>query len=202
MNQPNNKVRFIEKIGYGVGDAASSIFYKLFTTFLAFFYTDVFGISAAAAGTMILVIRFFDSANDPVMGIIADRTTTRWGKFRPYLLWGAVPFGIAGVLAFTTPDLSDGGKLVYAYITYTLLMIVYTIVNVPYSSLLGVMTSDSTERTSLASYRYFFAFAGGFLVQVSLLLLAKFFGKENEALGWQLSVASYAVLAILLFFLT
>ncbi len=191
-----------EKIGYGLGDSASSIFYKLFTTFLLFFYTDVFGISAAAAGTMILVTRIWDAANDPIMGLIADRTSTRWGKFRPYLIWIAVPFGIIGVLTFTTPDFSATGKLIYAYLTYTLLMMVYTAINVPYSSLIGVMTSDSVERTSLASYRYFFAFAGGILVQATLLKLAKFYGKGNDSLGWQLSVASFAVIAVVLFLLT
>ena len=202
MNKRKDSLLLKEKIGYGVGDAASSIFYKLFTTFLAFFYTDIFGISAGAAATMVLVIRFFDAANDPIMGMIADRTNTRWGKFRPYLLWGAVPFGLIGILTFSTPDLGNGEKLVYAYFTYTLLMIIYTIVNVPYSSLIGVMTSDSIERTSLASFRYFFAFASGILVQATLLKLADRLGKGNDALGFQLTVAGYAVLAVMLFYLT
>jgi glycoside/pentoside/hexuronide:cation symporter, GPH family len=193
---------FKEKVGYGLGDSASSIFYKLFTTFLMFFYTDVFGIPAAAAATMIIITRFWDAANDPIMGMIADRTNTRWGKFRPYLIWVAVPFGIIGVLTFTTPDFSMAGKIVYAYIVYTLMMMIYTAINVPYSSLIGVMTSDSVERTSLASYRYFFAFAGGILVQATLLKSAQFLGKGNEALGWQLSVAGFAVIAIILFLLT
>ena len=111
-----NKLSIKEKIGYGLGDSASSIFYKLFTTFLLFFYTDVFGISAAAAGTMILITRIWDAANDPIMGLIADRTSTRWGKFRPYLLWIAVPFGIVGILTFTTPGFGPTGKLIYAYL--------------------------------------------------------------------------------------
>ena len=202
MNKISTKVAFREKLGYGFGDFASSMFYKLFTTFLIFFYTDVFGISAIAAGTMILITRFWDAANDPIMGVIADRTSTRWGKFRPYLLWVAVPFGIIGVLAFTTPDFSPGGKLLYAYMSYTLLMMVYTAINVPYSSLIGVMTTDSVERTSLASYRYFFAFAGGILVQATLLKLAKFYGDGNDALGWQLSVGTFALIAIVFFILT
>ena len=197
-----NKLSIKEKIGYGLGDSASSIFYKLFTTFLLFFYTDVFGISAAAAGTMILITRIWDAANDPIMGLIADRTSTRWGKFRPYLLWIAVPFGIVGILTFTTPGFGPTGKLIYAYITYTLLMMVYTAINVPYSSLIGVMTSDSVERTSLASYRYFFAFAGGILVQAMLLKLVKIYGNGNDLLGWQLSVTNFAVIAVVLFFLT
>jgi GPH family glycoside/pentoside/hexuronide:cation symporter len=202
MTQVFKSLSIKEKIGYGIGDSASSIFYKLFTTFLIFFYTDVFGISAAAAGTMILITRFWDAANDPLMGLIADRTSSRWGKFRPYLLWVAIPFGIVGVLTFTTPGYSPAGKLVYAYITYTLLMMVYTAINVPYSSLIGVMTSDSVERTSLASYRYFFAFAGGILVQATLLKLVEYFGKGNDPLGWQISIVCFALIAIVLFFLT
>jgi len=202
MTQTIKALSIKEKIGYGLGDSASSIFYKLFTTFLMFFYTDVFGISAAAAGTMILITRFWDAANDPIMGLIADRTSTRWGKFRPYLLWVAVPFGIIAILTFTTPGYSPTGKLVYAYVTYTLLMMVYTAINVPYSSLIGVMTSDSVERTSLASYRYFFAFAGGILVQATLLKLVEYYGKGNDQLGWQLSIINFAVISIVLFILT
>ena len=149
-----------ERISYGLGDFASSMFWKLFSMFLLFFYTDVFGISAAAVGTMFLVTRIWDAANDPIMGLLSDRTQTRWGKFRPYLLFVAVPFAIIGVLTFTTPDFSPSGKLVYAYITYSLMMMVYTAVNVPYSSLMGVMTNDPGERTTLASYRFIGAFAG------------------------------------------
>jgi GPH family glycoside/pentoside/hexuronide:cation symporter len=127
----NSKVSLREKIGYGFGDAASSMFWKIFTFYLAIFYTDVFGISAAAAGTMFLVTRIWDTANDPIMGVIGDRTNTRWGKFRPYLLWVAIPFGIIGVLLFTTPDLSTSGRLIYAYVTYTIMMMAYTAINVP-----------------------------------------------------------------------
>ena len=153
-----------EKVAYGLGDFASSMFWKLFSLFLLFFYTDVFGISAAAAGTMFLVTRIWDSANDPLMGIIADRTSTRWGKFRPYLLFVALPFAIVGVLTFTTPDLSEAGKLIYAYVTYTLMMMVYTAINVPYASLMGVMSNDTNERTSLASWRFIGGFSGGLFV--------------------------------------
>jgi GPH family glycoside/pentoside/hexuronide:cation symporter len=158
------RLKVKEKIGYGLGDAASSMFWKLFSMYLLFFYTDVFGISAAAAGTMFLLTRIWDATNDPFMGIIADRTKSRWGKFRPYLLWLAIPFGIIGVLLFTTPDLENTGKIVYAYVTYTVMMMVYTGINVPYAALMGVMTSDSKQRTSLSSYRMVFAFAGSILV--------------------------------------
>lgn len=131
-----------EKIGYACGDLASCLYWQTIGSFLLFFYTDVFGISAAAAGTMFLVTRLWDAVNDPLMGTIADRTKTRWGRFRPYLLWIAVPFGITGVLLFTTPDFSPTGKLIWAYVTYNLMMMSYTAINIPYTSLLGVITSD------------------------------------------------------------
>ncbi|MBS2099356.1 MFS transporter [Carboxylicivirga linearis] len=197
-----DKVTLREKIGYGFGDAASSIYYKLFTTFLIFFYTDVFGISAAAAGTMILITRLWDAFNDLIMGAIADRTKTKWGKFRPYMLWFSVPLAVVGVATFTSPDITDGGKLIYAYISYSLLMMIYTAINVPYSSLIGVMTSDSVERTSLASYRYAFAFGGGILVQGLLLKMAGVLGGDNEPLGWQLAVGVFAILSIVFFLIT
>lgn len=158
------KLSLREKIGYGFGDAASSMFWKLFGMYLMFFYTDVFGITAAAAGLMMLITRVGDAFIDPLIGIMGDRTNTRWGKFRPYLLWIAVPFGIIGILTFTTPELSATGKIVYAYVTYSLMMIIYSLINVPYASLMGVMTADGKERTTLATYRFIFAFGGSFLV--------------------------------------
>jgi len=158
------KISLKEKIGYGFGDAASSMFWKLFGMYIMFFYTDVFGISAAVVGTMFLITRVGDALIDPVIGIMSDRTETRWGKFRPYLLWMAIPFGLIGVLTFTTPSFSLTGKIAYAYITYSLMMIIYSMINVPYASLMGVMTSDGKERTSLATFRFIFAFGGSFLV--------------------------------------
>ena len=153
-----------EKIGYGFGDAASSMFWKLFGMYLMFFYTDIFGIPAAVVGTMMLVARIGGAAFDPLVGILGDRTNTRWGKFRPYLLWMSIPVGIIVVLTFTTPDMSTSGKIVYAYITYSLMMIIYSLINVPYASLMGVMTEDGKQRTTLATYRFLFAFGGSFLV--------------------------------------
>ncbi len=197
------KLSFKEKVSYGFGDLASSMFWKLFSLFLLFFYTDVFGISAAAAGTMFLVTRIWDSANDPIMGMIADRTHSRWGKFRPYLLFVAVPFAIIGVLTFTTPELSEEGKLIYAYVTYTLMMMIYTAVNVPYASLMGVMTHDTGERTTLASYRFIGGFTGGLFVTATANSLVEYFSADGDvASGYQLTVAVYAVLAAIFFMLT
>ncbi|MCF8262495.1 MAG: MFS transporter [Melioribacteraceae bacterium] len=203
QNETTTKIKFSEKVSYGFGDFASSMFWKLFSMFLLFFYTDVFGISAAAVGTMFLVTRIWDAANDPLMGIIGDRTKSRWGKFRPYLLFVAVPFAIVGILTFTTPDLSSDGKLIYAYVTYTLMMMVYTAVNVPYSSLMGVMTNDTGERTTLASYRFIGAFSGGLFVTATANTLVEYFSAgRDQASGYQLTIAVYAVLAAVFFILT
>lgn len=197
------KVSLKEKIGYGFGDAASSMFWKIFTFYLAIFYTDVFGIPAAAAGTMFLVTRIWDTANDPLMGIIGDRTNTRWGKFRPYLLWIAGPFALIGVLLFTTPQLDLQGKIVYAYITYTLMMMAYTAINVPYASLLGVMTADGNERTSFASYRMVFAFGGSLLVVALFQPMVDFFaGSVALPTAYQLTMVVIGSIAVGFFLLT
>ena len=197
------KIRLKEKIGYGLGDAAFSQYWKVFSIYLAIFYTDVFGISAATVGTMLLVTRIWDTANDPIMGIVSDRTNTRWGKFRPYLLWGPIPFAIAGILLFTTPDFDVQGKIIYAYITYTLMMMVYTVLSVPYASLLGVMTSDPNERTSFASYRMVFAFAGSLLVVAIFQPLVDFFQNSVDVSihgSYQLTMIVVGILSSLFFF--
>ena len=198
-----SSVSLREKIGYGFGDAASSMFWKIFTFYLAIFYTDVFGITAVAAGTMFLITRIWDTANDPLMGIICDRTNSKWGKFRPYLLWVAVPFGIIGVLLFTTPQVGTTGKLIYAYISYTIMMMTYTAINVPYASLLGVMSADSNDRTSLASYRMIFAFGGSLLVVAIYQPLLDIFSK-SFAIGtaYQLTMAIIGSIAIVFFLFT
>lgn len=198
---------FKEKVAYGFGDFASSMFWKLFAVYLMVFYTDVFGMSAAAVGTMFLLVRIWDAANDPIMGIIADRTNTRWGKFRPFIVFGAIPFSLVGVLTFTTPDWSMEYKIAYAYVTYTLMMMVYTLVNVPYGSLLGVMSSHSEDRTTLASFRMVFAFAGGIVSLAMVEPLLDYFstmsGNEpNMQLGWSYTVMVYGVLCSILFYLT
>ncbi len=202
MPPETEKLSLKEKIGYSLGDTASNLFFQTFILFLPIFYTDVFGLPAAAMGTMFLFTRIFDAFNDPIMGTIADRTNTRWGKFRPFLLFFAVPFGIMGVLTFTTPDFGATGKLVYAYVTYNLLMVMYTIVNVPYSALMGVITPNSMERTEVSSYRFVAAFVGGLIVQASTISLVKHFGKGNDAVGWQWAMGCLAGLAVLLLFIT
>lgn len=201
------KLSLKEKIGYGFGDAASSMFWKLFSMYLMFFYTDVFGISAAIVGTMFLVTRIWDAAFDPFVGILADRTETRWGKFRPYLLWMMIPFGIMGVITFTTPDLGTTGKIIYAYITYSLMMMVYSLINVPYASLMGVMSSDGKERTSLATFRFIFAFGGSMLVLALAKPLSDIFsnmgnGPANLQMGWQMAAFVFAIIAIIFFWFT
>jgi len=192
-----------EKIGYGLGDAASSMFWKLFSMYLLFFYTDIFGIPAVVVGTMFLITRIWDAVNDPMMGLIADRTSSRWGRFRPYILFTAIPFGVFGVLTFSSPELSVTGKIVYAYITYTLMMMIYTCINVPYASLLGVISSDPKQRTILSSYRMIFAFGGSILALVSIEPLVHLFSSSgaNPQRGWQMAVAVIALAAVILFFL-
>ncbi|MBC8181370.1 MFS transporter [candidate division KSB1 bacterium] len=176
------KISIKEKIGYGFGDTASNLFFQTFMLFLLYFYTDIFGIPAAVAGTMFLLTRIWDTINDPLMGAIADRTNTKWGKFRPYLVWTVIPFGIIGVLTFTTPNLSMTGKIVYAYVTYTLMMMAYTAVNIPYSALMGVISPNSLERTSLSSYRFILAFVGALIVQGLTIPLVENLGKDNESI--------------------
>lgn len=152
-----------EKIGYGLGDMSSSMFWKIFSYYLPFFYSNIFGLSLEHAAVLLLVTKLWDAVSDPVMGLIADRTTSRWGRYRPYLLWVAVPFAVAGILTFTTPTWSYSAKLIWAYATYLLMMTVYTAINVPYGAMLGVVTDDSRERTVFSSYRMFFAYGGSFL---------------------------------------
>lgn len=196
------RVGWTERIGYAVGDLGFCLFWNTFSIFLPYFYTDVFGISAAAAGTMLLVTRYWDSAVDPLMGIIADRTKSRFGKFRPWLLWMSVPFAISGVLTFTTPDLPPSAKLIYAYVTVTLLMLLYTATNVPYAALLGVITQSGEERTRLSSYRFIGAFAGNFIVQGTLLYLVGALGGGNRRLGYPLAIGVYGLVAVCLFLFT
>ncbi len=198
-------IKLTEKIGYGFGDMASSMFWKLFGAYLMIFYTDVFGLPAAVVGTMFLITRIWDSAFDPIVGVVADRTHSRWGKFRPYLLWLAVPFGIIGILTFVTPDWSPTGKLIYAYVTYSLMMMIYSAINVPYASLLGVISPNPKERNTLSTYRMTFAYIGSFIALLLFMPLVNFFSGNSKELadqqtGWTMAVVVIAILCIVLFF--
>ena len=198
----SSKLSFLEKVGYGVGDTASNFYWQTFLNFLSYFYTDVFGLSAAATGTMFLVVRIPDTCIDPVMGVIADRTNTRWGHYRPYLLWGCLPMALLGVAMWTTPNLGPQGKLIYAYVTYGLIMLAYTFINIPYSALMGVISSNSLERTSVSSYRFVLAYGGLFMVQGLTIPMVKRFGHGNDQRGFQLAMVVYGILAIALFLTT
>ena len=189
-----------EKIGYGLGDMASNLYFQTFVVFMPIFYTDVFGLAPAAMGTMMLFSRFWDAANDPLMGMIADRTDTKWGKFRPYIAGFAIPIGLAGFLAFNTPNFGTSGNLIYAYVTYILLMMMYTGVNVPYAALMGVITPNSAERTSVSQYRFAFAFIGQFIAGAVTLGLVQYFGSGNEAIGWKMVMVLYGIVAAALLF--
>ncbi|MBR9726837.1 glycoside-pentoside-hexuronide (GPH):cation symporter [Shewanella intestini] len=188
-----------EKIAYGLGDTASNIVFQTVMLFLTFFYTDIFGISPAFVGTMFLSVRLIDAITDPLMGALTDRTNTKWGKFRPYLLWFALPFGIISVLAFTTPDLSENGKMVYAFVTYTALMMVYTAINIPYCALGGVLTEDPKERVSVQSYRFVFAMLGGLMVSSMTLPLVEYLGQGDQAKGYQLTITAMSILGVAMF---
>ncbi|MEQ3652238.1 MAG: glycoside-pentoside-hexuronide (GPH):cation symporter, partial [Glaciecola sp.] len=190
-----------EKFGYGLGDTASNIVFQVVIGFLTKYYTDVYGIGAAAVGTLFLVVRIFDAITDPIMGGIADRTETKWGKYRPYLVWFALPYGALAVAAFTTPELTEDGKLIYAYLTYAALMTVYTAINIPYSALGGVMTASPTERASVQSWRFALAMVGGAIVTASVMPLVNYFGQGNEQLGFQMAMVVLSIFAVICFFL-
>jgi GPH family glycoside/pentoside/hexuronide:cation symporter len=196
------KLKLREKLCYGCGDFASCLFWAAFSTFLFIFYTDVFGISAAAAGTLLLVTRVLDAVVDPIVGMLADRTKTRWGKFRPYLLWFCLPYAIIGVLMFTTPGLGPTGKLIWAYATYCGMMIVYTAINIPYTSLMGVISANPIERTTVSSFKFVFAFAAGLIVKFSLPHMTGYFGASNPARGWQITFMFIGAVAVVFFLIT
>lgn len=202
MSKTGAKLSIKEKIGYGVGDTASHFVWDMVGFWILIFYTDTFGISAAAAGTIMLIARFWDMVSDPIMGIIADRTNTRWGKFRPYILWMTLPYSILAILTFTTPDFEATGKIIWAGTTYFLLMTVFTAINLPYSSLSAVITSDSYERAGLNSYRFVFAFAGQLIVSGTALTLAKYFGNGNDEKGYQITLVLFSVISFILFMVT
>lgn len=193
------KLTFGEKFGYGLGDMAANFIFQAMLALQLSYYTDVFGLSAAQAGTLFLVVGLIAAAFNPIMGVIADRTNTKWGKFRPWLLWTALPFGIIGVLTFTTPSISPSAKVIYAWTTYLLLRLIYAVNNVPYASLTGVLTGDPDERTSIASYRQIFANSAGFIVQSLAIPMVVFFGRGNDARGYQITMGLLSALSVLFF---
>ena len=200
----HDKATIWEKAGYGFGDMSSSMFWKIFSYYLPFFYSNVFGLSLAHAGTLLLITKLYDAVFDPIMGMIADRTRTRWGMYRPYLLWAALPFAIAGVLTFTTPDAGYGFKHAFAYVTYIIMMTVYSVINVPYGAMLGVVTPDSREKTVFSSYRMFFAYGGSFIALAIFEPLLKFFQSSDgvsTAASWQYTMAVVGLICALLFIL-
>src|SRR5512141_1361165 len=191
MADKSQKLPVVEKIGYAMGDTSANLIFQTMVILQLAFYTDTFGITAAWAGTMLLVVRFWDAIFDPIMGVVADKTNTRWGKFRPWILWTALPFGIMGFLAFNTPHLGANGKLVYAFATYIILMMVYSANNLPYSALSGVMTGDMAERTSLSQYRFVFAMSAQLVIQGLALPMVKHFGGGNDAHGYQVTMGIF-----------
>ena len=215
QGEASESLSVVEKVGYGLGDTASNLYWKLFENFQLLFYTDVFGISAAAAGTMFFVTKIWDAVNDPMVGFVSDRTKTAWGRFRPYLIWMSIPFAVTGILTFYTPDFSPQGKLIYAYITYTLVFMAYTAVNIPYGALMGVISPNSLERTTVSTYRFVLAFFGGLIVQKFTEPLVRYFGGSetvivdgvstevvNQQAGFFWTVVCYAIAAVFLFFIT
>lgn len=196
MSKPVDRPKLTEKISYGFGDLASVLYWQTFMLYLIYFYTDIAKLPLLGCMAMIGWVRTWDWVNDPVMGVIADRTNTRWGKFRPYLLWFCVPFAVAGVLCFTVPDLDASGRMTWAFVTYALLMTLYTVINIPYTALLGVISPESQDRTTVSSIKFLFAFGAGIIVSASLLPMAKFLGGGNEAQGWQYSFAIYGFAAV------
>ena len=196
------KLSFTEKFGYGLGDTASNFVWALMMNFIMFYYTDIFGITAAAAGTMLLFARSTDGVVDFFIGAMADRTKSKWGRFRPYLVWLCVPLAVVFVLVFTTPELSPAGKLVWAWVTYNLLMLLYSTINIPYGALSGVMTDDPLERTSLNSYRMSLAQIGGILANSTFIVLIMKFGGGNQQLGAQRTVLLFSAVATVLFLIS
>jgi GPH family glycoside/pentoside/hexuronide:cation symporter len=201
MTNPD-RLSFQEKLAYGLGDTASNFYFQFFNLFLVFYYTDIFGLAPVAVGTMMLALRVFDAVIDPAMGVIADHTSTRWGKFRPYILWGAVPYGVLGYAMFLNPHLSQHGKLVYAYVTYGLMWVAYAAINIPYSALMGVMSPSSKERTSLSTFRFICAFIGQFLIVRLVVPLKNSLGGGNEAEGIRYTMLIFSVLSVALFIFT
>ena len=198
----NTPLSWREKFSYGIADMGFNFYWTNIATFLLFFYTDVFGISAAAAASMLFMIKIINAFTDPLIGALADRTTTRFGKFRPYLVWMALPLGAAAVLTYTTPELDHDGKIAWAYGTYLLMMVCYTAINIPYNALSGVMSADPQERSTINGLRFIFAFAGSTLVTAATPFMVRLLGGGDDERGWQLTMLAWGLAASALFALT
>jgi glycoside/pentoside/hexuronide:cation symporter, GPH family len=196
------KLPITEKVGYALGDMAANFVFQAMIALQLDFYTHTFGLSAGEAGTLFLVVGLAVACLNPVMGMIADRTVSKWGKFRPWILWTALPFGIIGVLTFTTPDIGPTAKLIYAWVTYVLLRVIYVVNNVPYASLTAVMTEDPDERTSISSYRQIAANSAGFIIASLAIPMVKYFGGGNDALGYQLTMGLLSAVSVVFFIIT
>lgn len=202
MTLKSDKVSVIEKVGYSLGDLAANLIFQTLMTFLAFFYTDVYKIPAGTASAIIFSGGMIGACFNPVMGIIADRTKTRWGKFRPWILWTSIPFGIMALLAFSTPQFGPGGKIAYAFITYILLVLLYSANNLPYSALSGVLTGNMAERNSISSYRFTAVMVAQFIVQALLLPMVLIFGDGDKAKGFENVMGIFALVGIVFFIIT
>ena len=196
------KLSVLEKVGYSLGDLAANLIFQTLMTFLAFFYTDVYKIPAGTASFIIFAGGFFGAFFNVVMGAIADRTHTRWGKFRPWILWTSIPFGVIAMLAFSTPDFGENGKVIYALVTYFLLVIIYSANNLPYSALSGVITGDMKQRNSLSSYRFVAVMVAQFIIQVLLLPLVLIFGHGDKASGFKTVMTIFAITGVIFFIIT
>lgn len=204
MNTGPARLSFREKFAYGLGDTASNFYFQAFNLFLVYYYTDIFGLPSAAVGTLMFVAPILVAALNPVIGILADRTETRWGKFRPWILWGAIPYGVLGYVMFANPAFGPQGRLVYAWVTYLLTLIVYAAINTPYGALMGVMSPSSEDRTSLSSYRFACAFTGTLLIGWLVPWLKDFLSGVggDPANGFRLTMALFAAVSVALFFFT
>src|SRR5450432_2283170 len=202
MIASTQKLSVLEKAGYSLGDLAANLIFQTLMTFLAFFYTDVYKIPAATASFIIFVGGFFGAFFNVFMGAIADRTNTRWGKFRPWILWTSIPFGVIAMLAFSTPDFGENGKVIYALVTYFILVIIYSANNLPYSALSGVITGDMKERNSLSSYRFVAVMVAQFVIQVLLLPMALSLGAGDKAKGFEKVMLVFAITGVVCFIIT
>ncbi len=203
MNEVEKKVKiglWRQRIGYGSSDFACNLIWQMISLYLLYFYTNVMHLNAGAVSIMFLVTKFIDGVSDLIVGFLIDKTNTRWGKSRPWILFGAIPFGVTAVLAFSVPDIGQTGMLIYAYVTYILLSTSYTIVNIPMASILPALSENPHERTVLASCRTFFSSVGSTVVSAFALTLVDKFGNGNEALGFRIVMIIFGVIGCLVFF--